>query len=589
MEPVDWADGGPRSPRFGDMYFQADGLAESRAVFLAGAGLPHAWAGRSRFTVAELGFGTGLNLLATLQLWAATRPCPQARLAMMSIEAFAMSREDAARALRLWPELAALARPLLAHWPDGRRGGRRIAWPELGAVLDLVVDDALPAVEGWDGRADAWFLDGFAPAANPAMWRPDLLAAVAARTAPGGRIASFTVAGAVRRALADAGLDVAKRPGFGRKRERLEAQAPGLASGLVPADPPAPRVVVIGGGIAAAALMRALRAEGVAPLRIDAPGHVAASVNAAALVTPRLDAGLGAAARLHAEAFARAVTLYAVETPEAVIARGALQLARRPQDAERFARIAAWDGFAPASLRMSAPEASAAELDEAAAPATLHLADALVVEPAAVLARWLGPVAPGAVAAVAREAHEVVVHDATGAVLARGDAVVLACGAGLAPLLPGMDLRPTRGQATTAPVAFTGGAAAWGGYAIPTRDGVLFGATHARGDTDARARLVDDAANLRTLTQARPAFAARLQDAPLTGRAAVRLAAPDHLPLAGPIPGLKGVWTLGALGGRGFTLAPLLAEHVAAGIVGAPSPLAVDLAALVSPARMASR
>src|ERR1700722_20797535 len=62
-------DGVPRSRRFGDVYFSREGgLAESRAVFLAGCGLPQRWAGRRRFVVAELGFGTGLNILALLEL-----------------------------------------------------------------------------------------------------------------------------------------------------------------------------------------------------------------------------------------------------------------------------------------------------------------------------------------------------------------------------------------------------------------------------------------------------------------------------------------------------------------------------------------
>lgn len=588
MERIDWAHGAPRSPRFGDVYFQSDGLAESRAVFLAGCGLPQAWAGRRRFAVAELGLGTGLNVLAALQLWRGARPAPDARLHLFSVEAYPMAVADAARALGAWPELAELAAPLLAGWPDGRRGRRRVAWPELGATLDLAVDEALPAVEGWDGRADAWFLDGFAPSANPQMWRPELLAAVAARTAPGGRAASFTVAGAVRRGLAGAGLAVDKRPGHGRKRERLEARAPGVA----PAEPAPPRVAVVGGGIAAAALARALETLGAAVVRVDAGRADAASANAAVLVSPRLDAGLGAVARLHAEAFARAVAVYRAETPEAVVARGALQLARTPGDPDRFARIAGWEGFAPGGLAQLAPAAAAAALDEAAAPPALRLEDALVLEPAAVLAPWLAKAAPvaGAVAACVRDGAGLELRDARGVALLRCDAVVIAAGAGSAALLPQFELRLTRGQATVAPgVALSGVAAAWGGYALPTRDGVLFGATHQRGEVALDVRAADDAANLATLAQARPALAARLHGARLRGRAAVRLAAPDHLPLAGAVGGRPGVWVLGALGGRGFTLAPLLAEHVAAKIVGAPSPLAADLAALVDPARRAAQ
>lgn len=592
---LDWSSGAPRATAFDDVYFSAqDGLAESRAVFLAGCGLPHAWAGRRRFTVGELGFGTGLNLLALLHLWRAARPGPDARLHMVSVEAHPLPAADAARALALWPELADLATPLLAAWPNGgrgaRRGGLRIDWPDLGARLDLRVDDALAAVEGWDGRADAWFLDGVTPARNPDMWSPALLSAVAARTAPGGRLASFTVAGAVRRALADAGLRVDKRPGHGRKKERLEALAPGVA----PPDPPPRRVAVVGGGVAAAALLRALAAEGLAAVQVasDAAGP-AASGNAAALVTPRLDAGLGVAARLHAEAFARAVALYAGEVPGAVLARGALQLQRAPKDADRFARLAAWDGFAPDTAGLLDPEDTATALGEAHAPAALRLADALVVEPAPVLEAWTrgaGRV-DGAVARLEpRPGGGWRLLDAAGATLAEADAVALAPGAGLGALLPAAPLRPVRGQATVADLApeTRPAAAAWGGYVVPTRTGVLFGATHGRGDADTAHRPADDAANLRALAQARPTLAARLEGAPLRGRAAVRLAVPDHLPLAGGVAGLPGLHVLGALGGRGFTLAPLLAEHVAARIAGAASPLPRDLAAAVDPARYAT-
>ncbi|MBJ7412185.1 MAG: FAD-dependent cmnm(5)s(2)U34 oxidoreductase, partial [Phenylobacterium sp.] len=105
-----WTDDGqPRSRLFGDVYFSAqDGLAESRAVFLQGCGLPDAWAGRRRFVVGELGFGTGLNIVALLELWRRTRP-PEGRLHIFSIEAFPITADEAARALAPWPELADVA------------------------------------------------------------------------------------------------------------------------------------------------------------------------------------------------------------------------------------------------------------------------------------------------------------------------------------------------------------------------------------------------------------------------------------------------------------------------------------------------
>jgi tRNA 5-methylaminomethyl-2-thiouridine biosynthesis bifunctional protein len=586
-DDLDWTDTGPRSRRFGDVYFSAvDGLAESRTVYLAGAGLPDAWRGRRRFTVAELGFGTGLNIAALLHLWRDTH-LPEGRLAIFSVEAYPITREAAARALGAWPELAEVSALLLAGWPDGRRGFHRIDLPGLNATLDLCIGEAAEALRGWSGKADAWLLDGFAPARNPEMWRDEVLALVAARSAPGARIGTFTVAGQVRRGLEAAGFAVNRQPGFGHKRQRLEAIFPGQ-----PRDAPAPRsAVVVGAGIAGAALARALAAQGVGCTLLDAEGIGAgASGNPAALVTPRFDAGLGPVARLHAQAFARAVQLY--RHSGAVIAEGGLQLETASRTPDRFAKIAAWDGFAPGALARLPADEVAARLDEADAPGALLVRDALVLEPRRLLGAWTAGIElrRGRLAALAREGEAWRLLDAEGAELARAELVVLATGAATAALLPDSRLRPTRGQLEhTDALAFSGEPAAWGGYAIPTAGGgVLFGATHGRDDLAVDLRLEERAKNLAELAKGRPGLAARVAQLPaaaIQSRAATRMAAPDHMPIAGAVPGKPGVHVLSGLGGRGYALAPLLAEHVAAAAVGAPTPLPDDLARLVAPRR----
>ncbi len=473
--PLSWTeDGQPRSRLFGDVYFSAeDGLAETRAVFLQGCGLPDAWTGRRRFVVGELGFGTGLNIAALLQLWQSTRPT-HGHLHIFSIEAFPIAADEAARALGRWPELADVAGLLAARWPGRARGRHRVDLPELAATLDLAVMDATEALAGWQGRADAWFLDGFSPALNPQMWSDEVLGLVAARSAPGARAATFTVAGHVRRGLAAAGFAVDKRPGFGRKRERLEARLPGA-----PVDPSTPRVAIIGAGIAGASAARAVRALGGEAVIVEtlAPG-AGGSGNPAGLVTPRLDAGLGEASRLFAQAFDRAVRLYA-GVPDAVLATGVLQLAAGARDEDRFARIA-WT------------------TDGATIPA-----------------------------------------------------------------------------------------AAWGGYALPTGYGVLFGATHDRDETSTDVRDSDHRRNHETLAAALPGLAAGIAESPLEGRAAIRAVTPDRLPVAGRV--AERLIVLAGFGSRGLSLAPLLAEHVAALALGAPSPISAGAAELVSPQRFARR
>ncbi len=204
---IEWKAGGvPVASRFDDPYFSlADGLSETRHVFLAGNDLPARF--RPGFQIAELGFGTGLNMLATL---IAAQDVP---LRYTSFEAWPMAAHDIARALQAFPEAAAVARPFLDHWAAGHRAF------SLGPLqVEVIVGDARDTLPNWQGRADAWYLDGFSPAKNPELWSADLMAEVARHTAPGGTFATYAAAGFVRRGLAAAGFAVERRKGHGAKR-----------------------------------------------------------------------------------------------------------------------------------------------------------------------------------------------------------------------------------------------------------------------------------------------------------------------------------------------------------------------------------
>ena len=217
---LEWRAGDvPVSRQYDDPYFSLDdGLEETRHVFLAGNDLPGRF--RDGFRVAELGFGTGLNMLVTAEAWAG-QGAP-GTLHLISFEAHPISAPDMARALAAFPSLAPRAARLVHGW-QGNAG--RIDLGD-GAFLQVIIGDARATLPHWTDRADAWFLDGFAPVRNPQLWEPDLLAAVAAHTAPGGTAATYTAAGHVRRALAAAGMDVSRVPGYGRKRHMTIARMP---------------------------------------------------------------------------------------------------------------------------------------------------------------------------------------------------------------------------------------------------------------------------------------------------------------------------------------------------------------------------
>jgi tRNA U34 5-methylaminomethyl-2-thiouridine-forming methyltransferase MnmC len=206
---LEWKGGVPVSRRFDDPFYSLeDGLAEARHVFLGGNGLPARF--RDGFHIAELGFGTGLNFAAAAIAWREARV--GGRLHFTSFEAFPLAPADLRAALDHFPEAAPFGE-MIETALNGRAGG-----DDLGITLSVVIGDARQTVPAWSGRADAWFLDGFAPARNPELWEDSLMRAVAAHTAPGGTFATYSAAGSVRRALEAAGFEVERRSGYGRKR-----------------------------------------------------------------------------------------------------------------------------------------------------------------------------------------------------------------------------------------------------------------------------------------------------------------------------------------------------------------------------------
>ena len=587
LEPPDllWEGGGiPRSARFGDVYFSLDGgLAESRRVFLEGCDLPAAWAGRTTFCVAELGLGVGRNLAALLELWRRTRP-PGAKLSIFSVEAYPVCADEAARALGQWPDIGEVARLITDRWPRPARGFHRLDFPEINACADIALMEAAEGLAAWSGMADAWFLDGFSPAANPQMWRPEVMALVRARSAPGARIATYTAAGSVREALIAQGFEVERAEGFGAKRHRLAGRLPGERREARRPD----RIAIIGAGIAGAALSRAFRAWGLEAKAIDRAG-LDASSPPVALAAPRLDAGLGPIAALFAQAARRAGDLYAA-LPEAIVSRGAIQLAVGRKDRARFEKIAASELFAPGELGLLGSQDVTERFRSAQEMSGLCIETALVVSPKVIISSWNDSVWRQTVSRLEPKDGSWRLLDPEGNLLLEAEVVCLAAGMGTARLAPDLPLLPVRGQATFAPGLSWPVATLFGGYVVPTGEGILFGATHERGDTDAEVRAADDQKNLAAVAEVLPDLASRLAQAPLAGWAGVRATSSDFLPLAGAVgPDAPGLFALSGLGSRGFCLAPLLAEHVAALALEIPSPLPALAAGLVSPDRFERR
>ncbi|MEQ1598599.1 MAG: tRNA (5-methylaminomethyl-2-thiouridine)(34)-methyltransferase MnmD [Methylotenera sp.] len=223
---IKWINNQPYSIDFNDIYFNSeDGLAETEYVFVEKNQLKQRFAmlNNKTFTIIETGFGTGLNFLAVAAHWLALAP-PNAILHYISIEKFPLNLDDLRRAHATWPQFAEISHEFLQHYTNLKAGNNQISMPEIRMDISLQVGDVLTVLKKIQSKADAWLLDGFAPAKNADMWSPEVFAQMARLSKNRTTFATFTSAGDVRRGLENAGFKIEKHAGFGKKREMLSGK-----------------------------------------------------------------------------------------------------------------------------------------------------------------------------------------------------------------------------------------------------------------------------------------------------------------------------------------------------------------------------
>ncbi len=215
-----WSDGTPTSEIFGDIYFsREDGMEETRHVFLNSNNLPQRWQTQSEpFTIIETGFGTGLNFFTALKLW---QEKPDFPMHFISIEKYPLAGSDIRQAISTWPELVCYFDEFLPQYNPQENGQSYIKMFGGKICVTIIFKDVKDALNDINTTADAWFLDGFAPAKNPDMWCDELFSNMRRLSKENTTFATFTAAGFVKRGLQNNGFNVEKIAGFGRKREML--------------------------------------------------------------------------------------------------------------------------------------------------------------------------------------------------------------------------------------------------------------------------------------------------------------------------------------------------------------------------------
>ena len=298
---VTYKDNNLYSPEYEDIYFSInDALSESRHVFLKGTHLPERWNLQRKFVIAETGFGTGRNFLATWHLWANTKNTRPEVLHYISIEKHPLNVSTLVSIHQQFPELAEYANTLQKHYPSYHEGFHRI-WFESGKIcLTLCFGDIDEALTNLDASVDVWFLDGFSPAKNPEMWSESVIKGIAKLSNTETTLATYTAAGIVKRRLENEGFEVRRVEGHGQKKDMIVASMKYPAqyrshtpwfthSHISHQDQTA---VVIGAGIAGAQVAERMAKRGWNVQIIDKAKSVGGGASGAplAVVSPRITA-----------------------------------------------------------------------------------------------------------------------------------------------------------------------------------------------------------------------------------------------------------------------------------------------------------
>ncbi|MBN1378021.1 MAG: bifunctional tRNA (5-methylaminomethyl-2-thiouridine)(34)-methyltransferase MnmD/FAD-dependent 5-carboxymethylaminomethyl-2-thiouridine(34) oxidoreductase MnmC [Gammaproteobacteria bacterium] len=621
-----WRGQDPISLEYGDIYFSSqDGLAESEQIFLQGNQLADRWQHHSTpFVIAETGFGSGLNFLNACKLWFDLAG-ESAQLHYCAVEKNPLRCADLERIISAYAPLEDLLALWLPNYPPLVPGVHRMNLFSGRVHLTLAFMDVEDWLKTLNIRADAWFLDGFAPALNPAMWTESVLQGIALNTREGGSFATFTAASEVRKGLQRAGFKVEKVAGYGAKREALQGRLQATPETTHFDDQRLPwfthkaaysankRATVIGAGLAGAFTADSLLRRGWQVTVIDRHAQPAreASGNRAGVIFSTLSAYDGPEHRFNQQAY-----LYAVMHLPQILAKqqiwsrcGMLQLTYDEHEQLRQQTLLN-ERLWPEEWLKGLDNEEASRL--AGVPiqhSALYFPQAGWVSPAKAC-RYLIGCHPGIELVLNSEVVVLEFDSASslwrarntdGELLAESEVMIITAAHDALSLAQTrfLPLQRIRGQVSdvqqTAHSVDLRTVLYYDGYLTPS-----VGWQHSLGVTfdpieaDGRISEQDNERNIQALAECEPGVYRALcgehgKPEVTDARVGFHCQTPDYLPVVGPLPDLEGLFVNVGHGTRGITTAPISAEIIASYLGNEPQPVDENVRAALHPARFMSK
>ncbi|MDO6592758.1 bifunctional tRNA (5-methylaminomethyl-2-thiouridine)(34)-methyltransferase MnmD/FAD-dependent 5-carboxymethylaminomethyl-2-thiouridine(34) oxidoreductase MnmC [Neptuniibacter sp. 1_MG-2023] len=631
-----WKNDTPYSTGFDDFYFNTEqSFEDSLYVYINANNLPSRLnAVPKRLTIAETGFGTGLNFLLTAQQWLNKSSNGQ-QLHFISVEKQPLSHNDLKRALHQWKDFEPLSSKLLNQYPLACQGFHRLSFPDERITLTLIFGDALDSYKQLKASIDAWYLDGFSPSKNPEMWSPELFREIARLSKPGTTFSTFTSASVVRRGLQAVGFEVRKQPGFGKKREMslgtfIENKAPTLDTKpwfSIPKSEQPTEVTIIGGGLSGCSTAYSLAQRGIKVRLIEKEQHLATagSGNRQGALYAKLPVSPTKQGELHLTGFLHTVNLLKRKDPEQSFWSqcGVAQLATKENEKKRQQELIDNSHY-PDSLVQHKSDIELSEISGS------------VVSSSGLFfptAGWVSPVdfchLLAAHPNISIEQHDITnieqIDHLWNLTTSNSKHLhcshLIICNAELANQFKQTEhlpLKAIRGQVSitedSADLPQLRTVVCGEGYISPAQGGkYCFGATFDLKGKQRDVTQYDHNKNLEKLEDALPEFHNALirKKEPLTGRTAFRCSTPDYMPVVGPAPVFSDYieafgrlrkdknWRFDGIcpshypnlyvntghGSKGLITCPISAELLASMICNEPLPLPKTLIDAVNPAR----
>lgn len=574
------------------------------------------------FTIADIGFGAGLNFLTTWHLWSNTKKAADTWLHVVATETHPLKLEDLTQVLALWPELQEYAHLLLQQYPPLTAGWHRLVFAKYRITLTLIFGDTHALLPDVVAKVDAWFLADVLLNNNAIFWHTDLLIHLVKLSKIGTTLSTFTTTDKAKHALEAIGFSVNQQQAITIATLHTHQTSQANWQDAAPYLSLPKKALIIGAGIAGVSCARALALRGWQVTVIEQASHAmsAASGNPAAIIYPKLAPPHLSAWHFQQQAYLWLLnTLKEAEFNEVWQQTGLLWLlaGNQQREAEKLNNHP-W----PSSLVRKVNAQQATQLAGLTIDTEcLYFPQAGYLQPRDLADKWLNHpnircIYNTSIDELSKQGQEWSALDAQHNTIAQAPVAIIANALAAQKLSVSQNLPLTavRGQIgqfeSTSVLSSLTSVLCYGGYLTPAyHNKHCIGASFWPKNTNTDITEADHLHNQQLIDSFLPQLAADLP--PIStwqGRAALRAQTTDYLPLVGALPIYQnfcqdyaafkngkqvhqapvyheGLYVSLGHGSKGFCYAPLAAEVIAAQLNNEPLPIAKQVLHALHPAR----